>query len=175
MSEKTVKKVSSYQKGINKLLKNKEIFEWIIANYMIDTHNKFKSNVFPTTQIAKVVMNKLGKKKTQFPILHKVVREIFSNYWLKEEICEVIDHSRSTSKKTKTVYRITDHGFSVLKSRVIGFQIQQIEGTISTEFEPNIRSREQLLTDYLLDVLDKMDEDEFEDEDNDELNDDDEE
>lgn len=166
------KKTSSYQKGIEKLLEKKEGFEWIIASYLINTHNKFKSNVFPTTQIAKIVMNKMGKKKTQYPILHKIVREIFK-IWTDEEICEIARQKRRESKKTKMIYRITDYGFTVLKTKVIEFSIQNIEGSISTEFEPSTRTREEILGDYLQDILDELDtfyddDDEFDEEDEDE-------
>jgi uncharacterized membrane-anchored protein YjiN (DUF445 family) len=149
------KSVSSYEKGILKLLERREGFEWIIAEYVIDTNIKFKSNVFPTTQIAKIIMNKLAKKKTQYPILHKIVREIFK-IWQKEDICETVSGGISNAKKTKRVYQISDYGISMLRSKIIGFNIQKIQGKITEEFEPTIRSRDDILRTYLNDLLDQL-------------------
>ncbi|MBD3350660.1 MAG: hypothetical protein GF364_04150 [Candidatus Lokiarchaeota archaeon] len=154
--DKKKQNLSSYEKGIRKLLEKSEGFEWIIANYVIDTHNKFRSNVFPTTQIAKVVLNKLNKKKTKYAIIHKIVREIF-NIYEEDEICERITSRSSKSKKTKKIYRITDYGFKVLKSKVIGFNIENIRGNIKQEFEPSSRSREDYVMDYVQDFIDEFD------------------
>ncbi|MCP4763904.1 MAG: hypothetical protein GY870_19185 [archaeon] len=163
------KKKSSYEKGIIKLLQKREGFEWVISSYIVDTNTKFRSNVFPSTQIAKILLDKLGKKKTQFAVFHKIVREIFK-IWNKEELCEYISKGTS-SKKTKEIYKITDYGLTAIKAKIIGFNIQNIKGSISEEFEPHSSSREQLLKVYLDDVIDEMDnfddedeDDEFEDE-----------
>lgn len=148
--------LSSYEKGIQKLLENSDGFEWIIANYLIETYNKFKSTVFPTTQIAKVLMNKLNKKKSQFAIIHKIVRELMMKYE-KEEICTKIEIKRNMeSKRTKTIYKFSEEGFKVLKSKIIGFNIKNIEGKISNEFEPATRPREDYIMDYVRNVLDEL-------------------
>ncbi|MHA1819246.1 MAG: hypothetical protein ACTSU2_13390 [Promethearchaeota archaeon] len=158
------KKVSSYQKGINRLMENRAGFEWIIANYLIDTRNKFKSEVFPTTQIAKIVVDKMGKKKTQYSIIHKVVREIL-NLWAQQGICELIDNTSKNTKKTKRIYKFTPEGFSILKARVINFNIENIKGNISEDFEPKTRTREEILKDYLQTLLDEFEDAVYSDED----------
>lgn len=155
MSEK-YSELSSYEKGIQKLLENSDGFEWIIVNYLIETYNKFKSTVFPTTQIAKVLMNKLNKKKSQFAIIHKIVREILMKYE-SQEICTKIEIKRNVeSKRTKSVYQFSEEGFKILKSKIIEFNIKNIEGKISNEFEPTARSREDYIMDYVRKALDEV-------------------
>ncbi|MHA1338730.1 MAG: hypothetical protein ACTSRZ_19620 [Promethearchaeota archaeon] len=170
------KKISSYEKGVKRLLENSDLFEWIIANYIIDTYNKFKSNVFPTTQIAKILLDKLNRKKTQYGIIHKVVREIFKIYE-KEDICKKIKEGRrSAEKKTKIIYRITDYGIKILKSKLIGFNIKSIEGTLKEDIPIPTKTREEYLLEYIEDIFDEIDRETIDENDeNDEANDEDEE
>lgn len=155
MSKKGSKKqISSYEKGIKKILEKSDGFEWIIASYLVDTHDKFKSNVFPTTQVAKIVIDKLDKERTKFAVIHRIVREIFKNYE-EEGLCEKLERGRS--KKTKKIYKFTEYGFKVLKSKIINFNIENIKGTIPAEFEVNTRSREDMLMHYLQSMVDQFD------------------
>ena len=55
MSQKKTKpKISSYQKGINKLLEEKGKFEYLIIEYVLSVNSKYNSSMFPTPQIAKI-------------------------------------------------------------------------------------------------------------------------
>jgi hypothetical protein len=66
MNEEDEESISSYQKGIENLLdQNREEFENIIAEYIIGVHNKYFSNMFPSTQICKVLLDRLDKKKSK--------------------------------------------------------------------------------------------------------------
>ena len=148
------KEISSYDKGINKILKKSQGFEWIIASYLVDTHDKFKSNVFPSTQVAKIVMDKLDKERTKFAVVHRIVREIMKKYQ-EEGLCERLERGRA--KKTKKIYKFTDYGFKVLKSKIINFNIENIKGTIPDEYQVETRSREDMLMHYLQDMVDQFD------------------
>jgi len=148
-------KISSYEKGVKKLLENRDIFEWIISNYIVDIYTKFNSSIFPTTQIAKVLLNKLNRKKTQFGIIHKLVREIFKMYE-EEEILEEIKEGRYNPRKTKIVYRVNEEGIKILKSKIMGFNIKSIEGKISEEIEYPTKTREQYLLDYIANIFDTI-------------------
>ncbi len=140
---------SSYDKGVDeKILAYSKDFEDIILEYICRVNAKFFSNVFPSTQLAKIIMNKLQAKKTSFPIIHKIVREILKG-WEEKEVCEHVrttKYSKSRSK-TKEIYKFPDLGLAELKKRLINSSIDLIEREDPSKFcEDNVmKTREEIL------------------------------
>ena len=62
-------KESSYQKGINRLLEQKAMFEHLIIEYLLMVNSKYRSNMFPTPQIAKIFLEKLKMEKNSISYL----------------------------------------------------------------------------------------------------------
>ncbi|HMF30194.1 MAG TPA: hypothetical protein VKK79_02170 [Candidatus Lokiarchaeia archaeon] len=142
---------SSYEKGIEKLLQNSQEFESIILEYICRVNAKFYSNVFPSTQLAKVIMNKLQAKKTKFPVIHKIVREILKK-WEESEVCEHVrttKYSRSRSK-TKEIYKFPDPGLAELKERLISYSIDLIQNEdLETLGDENVmQTREEMINKF---------------------------
>jgi len=145
---------SSYQKGIQNLLdKYEEDFENVIAEYILEVHHKYYSNTFPSTQICKILIDKLEKKKTKFSIFHKVVRNILKN-WVDKDLCEVVSQRRGNT--VKTVVKFEDEGFQVLKQKIIDFSIKKIEEGITEglESDESLKTREKILEDIEYDLKD---------------------
>jgi len=154
------KTASSYQKGIDRLLLNKANFESLIIEYLLTVNSKYRSNMFPTPQIAKILLDKLKMKKTQFPILHKIVRTILAE-WEKQNFCEYITTTKSgRNRRTKFIYRFNPDQIQFLKGRFITSSINQIEQEITNEnkepLEDILKSRENILEDWLASVKDEM-------------------
>ncbi len=143
---------SSYEKGVDeKMLAYSKEFEDIILEYICRVNAKFYSNVFPSTQLAKIIMNKLQAKKTSFPIIHKIVREILKR-WEEKEVCEHVrttKYSKSRSK-TKEIYKFPDVGLVELKKRLINSSIELIEKEDPAKFcEGNVmKTRDDILNGF---------------------------
>jgi len=119
--------VSSYQKGIRKIMGHKSDFEMLISEYLLSVNSKYKSNMFPTPQIAKVLVSKLKVKKTKFPIIHKIVRMILKE-WCDNGWCEFVSTTRSgKNRKNKYVYKFSPENFKFLKGKFITGSINEIE------------------------------------------------
>ncbi|MHA1149275.1 MAG: hypothetical protein ACTSR8_13650 [Promethearchaeota archaeon] len=147
-------KESSYQKGIENLLqKHEEEFENIIAKYILEVQNKYYSNTFPSTQICKILLDKLDKNQTKFSIFHKVVRQILSN-WVNRDICEIV--SQRKGHLVKTVVKFDEGGFQRLKQKIIDFSIKTIEEGITEniESEEALKTRDKILEDIEYDIKD---------------------
>ena len=169
-SEKKVE-ISSYQKGINRLFEHQDQFEGAIMEYILGVNSKYGSNMFPTPQIAKILLDKLHFKKTQFPIIHKIVRTILAN-WEQHGWVEYITTTKSgRNRRTKFIYRFSPENLQLIKGRLIGSSITQIEDEILGSEEPvkdMMRSREAILqkwTDEINDILNEIDAGEAEPED----------
>ena len=145
---------SSYQKGITNLLeKHEEEFENIIAEYILEVHNKYYSNTFPSTQICKILINKLDKKHSKFSIFHKIVRKILDK-WVDDDICEIV--SQRKGHQLKTVVKFDDEGFKRLKQTIIEFSIKTIEEGIKDQSisVDSLKKREDILQDLEYDIQD---------------------
>ncbi|MGV9202620.1 MAG: hypothetical protein ACOC44_01190 [Promethearchaeia archaeon] len=148
--------LSSYQKGIENLLEdNREEFENIIAEYILGVHNKYFSNMFPSTQICKVLLDRLDKKKSKFSIFHKIVREILQN-WKNKDLCEIVSQKKRHS--IKTVVKFGDEGLNQLKQKVLDFNIKKIEKEIEIkdkkEEEQILKTREKIIEDMEYNIRD---------------------
>ena len=118
--------LSSYEKGIINLLNDMEKFEALIWAYVLRVNSNFHSNEFPSTQIAKIIVSKLGIESTKFPLFHKAIRVIL-NHWQELGLCELVTNARSTSsKKTKEVYRFNEEGLEKIKAKFIDKCIDDI-------------------------------------------------
>jgi hypothetical protein len=155
------KPISSYQKGLNRLLEHKEKFEKIIIEYLVSVNSKYNSNMFPTPQIAKIMLSKLVMKKTQFPILHKVVRTILAD-WKDLGWCEYVTTTKSgRNRRTKIIYKFSKENFDFLKGKLISSSILEIEGEIKGD--PNaphdkiMKSRDNIVDDWMYEVQNEID------------------
>jgi DNA-binding PadR family transcriptional regulator len=176
-------RISSYQKGINRLFEHQDRFERVIIEYILSVNSKYGSNMFPTPQIAKIMLDKLQFKKTQFPIIHKIVRTILEN-WEKQGWVEYVTTTKSgRNRRTKFIYRFSPENLEVLKGRFIGSSITAIEQDMDIPTDKDmLRSREEILrrwTDQIHDIVtglesedveedDDLDPDDIEDSDEDE-------
>ncbi len=161
------KEKSSFIKGIDKLLENSAIFEREIIDYILSVNSKFHSNTFPTTQLAKILMNKLKFKQTQYPIIHKVIREIFKK-WEAEDLCKYISTSKAgRNRRTKDIYKFTEEQINVLKAKLIETSIAEIsDETLDPKKDvQQMLSREEILkrieeqAEFLMTEMDEDDED----------------
>ena len=112
------------------------MFEHLIIEYLLMVNSKYRSNMFPTPQIAKILLEKLKMKKTQFPILHKIIRTILSE-WESQGICEYVTTTKSgRNRRTKYVYKFNPDNIEFLKGRFITSSINEIEtGILNDESE----------------------------------------
>ena len=145
---------SSYQKGITNLLeKHEEEFENIIAEYILEVHNKYYSNTFPSTQICKILINKLDKKQSKFSIFHKIVRKILDS-WVDKDICKIVTQRKG--HQLKTVVKFDEEGLTRLKQTIIDFSIKTIEDGIKNQILSidSLKKREDILQDIQYDIQD---------------------
>ena len=148
------KQPSSYQKGITNLLeKYEEDFENVIAEYIIYTNNQYYSNTFPSTQICKILINKLEKSQSKFSIFHKIVRNILDK-WVDRDICAIV--SQRKGHNIKTVVKFDEDGLQRLKQRLIDFSIKKIEEDMKNQrlSLDSLKSREKILEDIEYDIKD---------------------
>jgi len=154
-------RISSYQKGINRLLENKAEFEKLIIEYLLFVNSKYRSNMFPTPQIAKILLDKLQMKKTQFPIIHKIVRTLLEE-WEKRGWCEYVSTTKSgRNRRTKFIYKFNPENMQFLKGRFISSSISDIENDIvegaEREHADTMKTRDAILEDWVNKVQDLMD------------------
>ncbi|MFX0103718.1 MAG: hypothetical protein ACFFCS_29420 [Candidatus Hodarchaeota archaeon] len=147
--------LSSYEKGINNLLNNTEMFEALIWAYVLRVNSNFYSKEFPSTQIAKIILSKLDIRKSKFPIFHKVIR-IILNRWQDKGICTLVSNSStSTSRKTKEIYRFNEDGINKMKAKFIDKCIEDIEknGTLEKDSQV-LRTRDKIIEDLYFQLHD---------------------
>ena len=139
---------SSFQKGIDRLLERKAFFEREIIEYLISVNSKYNSNIFPSTQIAKILLGNLKMKKTQYPIIHKVVREILNN-WKENGLAELVTTAHSgRNKRTKKIYQFSPENLQQLKGRIINSSIEDMEkGEKDRKLVQTMRTRKEILQD----------------------------
>lgn len=196
--EKAEKEKSSYLKGIDRLLENSDMFEREIIDYILSVNSKFHSNTFPTTQLAKILLEQLKFKQTQYPIIHKVIREIFKK-WADEDICTYVSTAKAgRNRRTKDIYKFNEDQIKILKGKLIESSIEDIQDdSVDPKKEiQQMKTREEILRRFhehadniISEILDgdfedfdlddnfdddeEFDEDEDDDEDDDEDNDED--
>ncbi len=140
--------LSSYQKGINNLLNDMEKFEALIWAYVLRVNSNFHSSEFPSTQIAKIIVDQLGLEKTKFPLFHKVIRVIL-DIWTGQGICSLVTQTKGTSaKKTKEIYRFNEGGIEKIKAKFIEKSIDEIirDTDINKEMQV-LKTRERIIED----------------------------
>ncbi|HME52493.1 MAG TPA: hypothetical protein VKM55_09770 [Candidatus Lokiarchaeia archaeon] len=142
--------ISSYEKGINNLLNDMEKYEALIWAYVLRVNSNFHSNEFPTTQITKIIMAKLGLEKTKFSLFHKVIR-IILNKWEETGICELVSNSqKKNARKTKEVYRFNDDGLEKIKARFIDKCIEDIIENVDVEKDLQVlKTRDKIIEDLM--------------------------
>jgi len=93
--------------------------EEIIQDYIIEVNQKWSSNVFPSTQLAKVALRKLKKQKSYYRTYHMMVKQILKK-WEKQNICQNIESDLAPTQKSKKLfYKFPD-------SAIRQFQIQHM-------------------------------------------------
>jgi hypothetical protein len=120
--------LSSFEKGIKKRLsREKQAIEWIIGKYIVGVNSKWNSDNFPSTQLAKVVLNVTGQPKREFSSMHRLIREILMN-WEKEEICKYVTTTKyAHCRKTKMVYYFPPEGLKKIKEMLIDQHLDLIK------------------------------------------------
>ncbi len=92
--------------------------ESLMKDYISDTNLKWNSDVFTSSSTTKVMMKKLGAPKTQFRIIHKIVRDILKD-WEQKAYCDHIETTHyAHCKKTKMIFQFNKYGFSHLVPEV---------------------------------------------------------
>ncbi len=140
--------LSSYEKGINNLLNDIKKYEALIWAYVLRVNSNFHSNEFPSTQITKIIMDKLGLEKTKFSLFHKVIR-IILNRWEEKGICELVSNARTSStRKTKEIYRFNDDGLEKIKAQFIDKCIEDIVKDVNLEKDLQVlKTRDRIIED----------------------------
>jgi len=120
-------KLSSFEKGIKKRLgKEKPIIEWLMGEYIIGVNSKWHSDNFPSTQLAKVVLNITGRSKKDFSSTHRIIREILKE-WEKKGFCEYVMTTKyAHCRKTKMIYHFPANGLKKIKEMIIDHHIDFI-------------------------------------------------
>ena len=95
-----------------------EKIESLMKDYVSDTNLKWNSDVFTSASIAKVMLKKIGGPKTQFRIIHKIVRDVLKD-WETKSYCDHIETTHyAHCKKTKMIFQFNKYGFSHLVPEV---------------------------------------------------------
>lgn len=90
-----------------------------IIRFILKLNLLYNNHVFTSSRIAQEIIKSKGVKKTFFPKIHRVVREILSE-WSKQEICVFLSQTKlGHSRKTKAIYNFTKTGLTKLKTYVI--------------------------------------------------------
>jgi len=122
MSEENTPKLrlSSFEKGIKKRLsRERDFFEWIIGKYIIGVNSKWNSDNFPSTQLAKVVLDITGQSKNDFSLTHRLIREILTG-WEEKGFCQYVTTTKyAHCRKTKVVYYFHPEGLKKIKEMLI--------------------------------------------------------
>ena len=94
--------------------KNEELIqkvETLMKEQISDTNFKYKSDVFTSSSLAKLILKALNFPKTKFRIIHKIVRDIFKE-WEEKSYCTHIETTHyAHCKKTKMIIQFSEHGF----------------------------------------------------------------
>jgi hypothetical protein len=119
--------LSSFEKGIKKRLsREKQAIEWIIGKYIIGVNSKWNSDNFPSTQLAKVVLNVTGQPKKDFSSMHRLVREILMDW--EKGICNYVTTTKyAHCRKTKMVYYFPPEGLKKIKEMLIDQHLDLIK------------------------------------------------
>ncbi len=120
--------LSSFEKGIRKRLsREKQAIEWIIGKYIVGVNSRWNSDNFPSTQLAKVVLNITGQSKSDFSSMHRLIREILMN-WEKEKICDYVTTTKyAHCRKTKMIYYFPPEGLKKIKAMLIDRHLDLIK------------------------------------------------
>ncbi|MHA1276699.1 MAG: hypothetical protein ACTSQI_08850 [Candidatus Helarchaeota archaeon] len=85
--------------------------EAIMKDCISEINFKWSSNVFTSSTITKIILKKLELPKTQFRIIHRIVRDIFKK-WEEKSYCEHIETTHyAHCKKTKMIIQFNRYGF----------------------------------------------------------------
>lgn len=129
------------------------MFEEIICEYVVRVNAKYYSTIFPSNQIAKIIMDKMDKKKTKFPIIHKVVREIL-NKWVNKDMCKYV--SEKQIHKIKAVVEFDEKGLQRLKRKILDYSIDKIQSGLKDQDVPadSLKTRDAIIKEMELEIQD---------------------
>jgi len=139
--------LSSFEKGIKKRLsREKQAIEWIIGKYIIGVNSKWNSDNFPSTQLAKVVLNVTGQGKSDFSSMHRLIREILVD-WQNTGFCEYVTTTKyAHCRKTKMVYYFPPAGLKKIKEILIDQHLDIIKNWEDGNWENYIDSTDVMKT-----------------------------
>ncbi|WEU40563.1 MAG: hypothetical protein OdinLCB4_001130 [Candidatus Odinarchaeum yellowstonii] len=120
-----------------------EDLEFETASFIIKLNTLYNNYVFTSSRITQEVIKSKNIKTTFFPKIHKKIRSIL-NEWSKQEICMFLSQTKlGHSRRTKAIYKFTEHGIKKLKKYLISTQILQSKN--NRTFTPLFSSRNHLI------------------------------
>lgn len=127
-SKNNSSELCSFEKGIfNKLNENEQVISILMAKYIVGNNSKWHSNDFPSSQIAKTILNLFKTDEISFPVMHRIVKEILKT-WEDENLCNYIRTTKyGHCRKTKDIYRFNDESINKLKEILIHHNINIIK------------------------------------------------
>ncbi|MEM2110202.1 MAG: hypothetical protein QW327_06965 [Candidatus Odinarchaeota archaeon] len=113
------------------------------ARFIIKLNNLYNNYVFTSSRIAQEITKSKNIKITFFPKIHKTIRELLRE-WSKQQICIFLSQTKlGHSRRTKAIYKFTEHGLMKLKKYLISEAIHQtLTGKLS---HPSFPSRTQII------------------------------
>jgi hypothetical protein len=154
-------KLGSFEKGIKRRLgKERPIIEWLIGEYIIGVNSKWHSDNFPSTQLAKVIINITGKNKGDFSSTHRLIREILKE-WEQKGYCEYVTTTKyAHCKKTKMIFYFPAGGLQKIKAMIIDKHIDLIKNweDWKSYVRPDdvMKTREKIIDLILFEYTDKI-------------------
>ncbi len=127
---------------MNQILIDNIIFE--TTYFIIKLHTLYNNYVFTSSRIAREIIKSKNIKTTFFSKIHKKIRELLKN-WADQEICVFLSQTKlGHSRKTKAVYKFTDHGIKKLKKYLAASIIFQTANN-KKSYSPLFPSRNKLI------------------------------
>ncbi|MHA1264237.1 MAG: hypothetical protein ACTSRS_03300 [Candidatus Helarchaeota archaeon] len=123
------KQLSSFEKGImRRLEKERKLLEWLMAEYIIGVNSKWHSDNFPSTQLAKVVLNVTNRSRREFSSIHRIIREILKDWEENRGFCRYITTTKyAHCRRTKNIYHFPSDGLKKMKELIIDKHIDFIK------------------------------------------------
>jgi len=113
------------------------------ARFIIKLNNLYNNYVFTSSRIAQEITKSKNIKITFFPKIHKKIRELLRE-WSYQQICIFLAQTKlGHSRRTKTVYKFTEHGITKLKKYLISEAIHQT--IIGKSSHPVFPTRSQII------------------------------
>ncbi|MHA1754525.1 MAG: hypothetical protein ACTSYR_03300 [Candidatus Odinarchaeia archaeon] len=99
----------------------------VIIKFILKLNHLYHSHVFTSARIANEIIKVKNIKKTYFPKVHKIVKNILDD-WHHKGICSFINKTKlGRSRKTKVIYQFSESGINQLKKELITAALNTIK------------------------------------------------